>query len=697
MNRSNTIRFLAAVLFLLVAYWPVSGLQYAMKYDIMDWFYPMRYLIGECLQNGVLPLWNPYTNLGYPLHADPQSGALYPIVWIIGYFLGYSPYTINFEYILHVIFAFYGMKKLCEVIGLENDISLIVGVCYACCGFFVGNAQHLTWIISAAWIPFIFYYYYKLIKENSWKDAFGLSIFSFLLLTGGYPAFSIIVFYILLIFFLFNFFNLLHRKEYACVKRFFLNNCLFFILFVLQGLTFFVFLSEVLDYMVRSDSLSLAEAQLLPFSPQSYISFILPFTTGGNAAFYQTDISMANGYFGLIGLLFCGLGLLVFRNKRIFLLALGGLFFLLIALGDFSFLRAWLFHNIPLMNLFRYPALFRVFALICFLILFGITFQKYWNDGANTLDWKKLRRLIIFLTLVVTGIFLFAFQKSAFLFPTQLSAKAISTLLSQSTNSQMVLIQAPIQIFLLCFLLFITYWKGQHFKKYLVLIIALDLFLSVQLNIFITVISDQKATILQEKVKQLPKGFPIPKENVSATSHYGNGDYYPIWFNNNILLKKIAYDGYNNFILKSFKQFNDSPGKMEKLKFPILHFDDSAIFKDSLINQTKRGVEIQSFNPTNVKAKVKLSEKSKIIFLQADYPGWQVKLNGNTIPHFKTENIFIAAEIPAGEHVIEYNFYPKNYLYYLGISAIAFLLALIGTLKFCWRKTPGEQKRIVGF
>ena len=242
----------------------------------------------------------------------------------------------------------------------------------------------------------------------------------------------------------------------------------------------------------------------------------------------------------------------------------------------------------------------------------------------------------------------------------------------------MVLIQAPIQIILLAALLIIIQKRGRHFIKYIALIIAMDLFLSVQLNLFISAVSEQNATELQEKVNQLPKGFPIPNEKISSISHYGNGDYYPIWYNNNMLLKKIAHDGYNNFLLKNFKQFNDSAGHIEKLKYPLLHWADS---KDSL-NNIENTIEIQSFNPTNVKAAISLSKDNQINFLQSDYPGWRVMLDGQTIPHFKKEGIFITADITAGKYDIEFSFYPRNYILYFGISTAAFLFAFIVLITF---------------
>ena len=56
-----------------------------------------------------------------------------------------------------------------------------------------------------------------------------------------------------------------------------------------------------------------------------------------------------------------------------------------------------------------------------------------------------------------------------------------------------------------------------------------------------------------------------------------------------ILSNKIAFDGYNNFKLKSYKQFNDSPNSIEKLKHPLLHF---ANLSDSLVTNSENLIEI---------------------------------------------------------------------------------------------------------
>ena len=370
-------RFFLAILFILIAYWPLSLMQYSMPFDTANWFFPMRYLIGECLQNNVFPVWNPYTNLGYPIHTDPQSGALYPFVWILGYFFGYNSYTLHLEHSIHLIFAFIGMYYLGQQIGIQKKYALLIGIVYACCGFFVGNATHLTWIISATWLPFVLLYYYRLVLYNHWKSAVSLALVLFLMLTGGYPAFMITVSYFLLIVFFVTVVKKWRLGEMVWIKKFVLNNSLFFILFLFQSAVFLVYFIEMTPLLNRVGGLSLSDSQVIPFSLPSFISFILPFVAGGNNEFFQTDLTMANAYFGLIGLAMLLFSFFNRPDKKEKYLIILGFIFLLTAIGDAFYFRAFLYHYVPLMDTYRYPSLFRIFTLICFVLLFGISLQKF--------------------------------------------------------------------------------------------------------------------------------------------------------------------------------------------------------------------------------------------------------------------------------------------------------------------------------
>jgi len=126
----NYTHYGVLIIVLLAGYWQIGLMQHPPKYDLIDQMYPWRYYIGECLQNSALPLWNPYEILGYPIHADPQSGAWYPFVWIIGYVYGYDIYSLSWEFFVHIILAGVGMFLLGITLRFDKNIALIMAVSY---------------------------------------------------------------------------------------------------------------------------------------------------------------------------------------------------------------------------------------------------------------------------------------------------------------------------------------------------------------------------------------------------------------------------------------------------------------------------------------------------------------------------------------------------------------------------------------
>src|SRR5687768_2172542 len=100
--KKNFLFYFLLVVFPFLAFWQIGWMQNTMKWDMIDQFFPYRYFIGECFNAGVLPSWNPYQFLGEPFHADPQSGFWYPVTWLLTLAGGYSVYTMNFEFVLHI-------------------------------------------------------------------------------------------------------------------------------------------------------------------------------------------------------------------------------------------------------------------------------------------------------------------------------------------------------------------------------------------------------------------------------------------------------------------------------------------------------------------------------------------------------------------------------------------------------------------
>ena len=687
-----------AVLAILLFYWPVSFGVYSMKWDILNWFFPMRQLVGEMLQAHLLPLWNPYINLGYPLGIDPQSGSLYPLTWAIGYFFGYSIYVIGLEFVLHAVIGFWGFKKLGKTLGWSLNTALVIGILYAGCGFMVGNSQHLTYIISAAWIPWILHYYYQLWHQPNVRPAIGLSLAMMLLLTGGYPAFFLTIGYTLLAIFLWMMIKNGWQKKYSFCKRIFSLHGLAVVLFLFQSLCFIRFFLESMPLINRTKGLTLAQVQLVPFSPQGLLTFLFPFMASPDVSFWQTDISMVNVYFGL-GAFILVIAQIIFRPSKKVLSLFGiGLIFMGISFGDYFFLRGLLYHVLPLMDMFKYPALFRLFFILLFLILTGMGLEKLREDYSNkcvslaarTSDSRnsagqalkeatradtlketsplrkekanKFSRLIqgaaIAATIISVILFIYTINQVSFQWPEAISAAAFHQFAMDSPTAVRLLWQLPVQlIFLILFIILIE----KKSIKGIYLLFVLDIFIAVQFNSFTTIICEAPTQELQKKLDALPEGFLTATAPVLATGHLGDNRYYPIFNNHSMLRRDIAKNGYNNLQLSAYAEFHTTENAKKYLDHPPFY------------TLPESPLELLHFTPNELVIQTNGTQARQLIFSQINYPGWEVTIDDRPTELTTIDAPVLAVNLAAGTQEVRFKFVPKGYVWFLGISILSSL------------------------
>ena len=200
--------FLFLLIITVAGYWQVIFMQGALKWDSLAQYLPTRFFVSECIRAGNLPLWIPNMLSGYPIHADPQSGAWYPFVWFYSLFYQYDLYALHLEFFFHVFIAGCGMFVFCNYMLTNKYAALLSAIMYVLSGFFTGHAQHLTYIIAACWIPWFLNFYLKFLTVPSLTYLFGCALLFFLLVTGAYPAFTIITAYMTLVLFLYFLFHL---------------------------------------------------------------------------------------------------------------------------------------------------------------------------------------------------------------------------------------------------------------------------------------------------------------------------------------------------------------------------------------------------------------------------------------------------------------------------------------------------------
>jgi hypothetical protein len=127
--------------------------QYGVMEDQVVQFYPWHRLVGEAIRAGSIPLWNPYSLAGYPMHAAFATAIFSPLTmlaWVLPIDLAWS-----LTFVLRPVLAALGAALLARALGLGHAAALSAGFVFAWCGFQVGWAGQAMPDV-AIWLPWVF-------------------------------------------------------------------------------------------------------------------------------------------------------------------------------------------------------------------------------------------------------------------------------------------------------------------------------------------------------------------------------------------------------------------------------------------------------------------------------------------------------------------------------------------------------------
>ncbi|MDD2412960.1 MAG: YfhO family protein [Bacteroidales bacterium] len=708
-SKTDWIYILILAVLCVVGYWQIGFGVHPLKWDVIDYYFPSRFMVGEILQSHSLPLWNPYQTLGYPIHADPQSGTWYPIAWIIGLFHGYTLNLIGFEFLLHIFIGSWGMFILGKTLNYDKKISFILAIAYLFSGFFVGNAQHLTWTISGAWLPFVLNQFLVLYKKRNFYNAALLALWAYLFLSAGYPAFVFVTVYILVILL-----ALFTYKEYKLNK---IKGILNYYKYLLISLIIVMICSSIivisnyyaLPFLTRGGSITPEMAIFCPFSPQCSLSFITPLAVVGQNTmeFFKTDLSMTNGYFGIIILVFSVLGLWGKKRSIQWLFVLFAFFSLLASFGAYTPVRMFLYDWVPLMNTFRFPALFRLFFIFFFILIAGNSLQSiFFTNKKIPLPFYVFSGLFI----VIMIVFIFVFRGQGYLDIKNVVLNQLFTFSSTSSFKQHFAVHALFQIVFLSLAVFLLfkYKTSSKTLAFIAVLVVFEMMLSTQLNAPYTINDPVVYTKdAQAYLNTFPRKFPIPNTNAILTNEKDIPKQPPFWKNTSMYNKQVSHEGFTPFIFKDFKYLTDTIPEFfdEMLKNPLVYLsssiystndfetlskenkaDSSAVFlshsdyltlKENIIPDTLVGnIHISKFSPTHIEIECEAVQSSMVVLLQNNYYGWTAKVNNTMVPIYKANYTTMAVPVSAGKNTIVFNYQPKNIIIAYSITIISFFILL---------------------
>jgi hypothetical protein len=377
----DTLAILFLAVWPLVFYWQVTlGQQVFSEGDLLWLFLPLRTELSRALAEGRLPLWTPALQAGFPLFAEGEVAALYPIN-LIFHWLFPPAVALSYTILFNRAFASVGMYVLVRSLGMRVPSGLLAGLVFGASAFITAHLSHSPHMAVAAWLPWLVYFQRQSFLARSKKQSAiwfliaGASVA--LQLFGGFPQFALFNIGV------FNLcallspaiwtdatprFQILARQSARAVMVSVGATILGISLAAVQ----LVPTAELISLSIRGQEMSKGFFTSYSLEPAALSQFIAPFWYLGRPEAANMEFW---GYLGVLPFLLALLAPWWRRDARTKFFLILALVALVLALGGNTPIYDWLY-NVPLFNRFRVPARFLVLFTFAAAMLAAIGFDE---------------------------------------------------------------------------------------------------------------------------------------------------------------------------------------------------------------------------------------------------------------------------------------------------------------------------------
>ena len=678
----ETSVFVAYFLLTLLCFFPLVNGSASLNWDASDLWLPWKHFIVEELYNGQLPLWNPYHVNGFPQHGDSMTW--YPVSWLFGFINGrYNLSALNQEYLFHIFIAALGFYRFSGNFLRSRKLRFLLGLSYMFSGFMIGNAQHVSWIISAAWFPWVFHYLVAVLKQENRQALFKLALCSFLFFSGGYLALFFVALYILVFTVLVHFYRLADRSRIRKIT---------WQLLAAFGITFLLCLP-----------LLLSAWEIFPlfnrFTPEAargginihtgstplngVLSIFLPLASG---IYNVKEISFGSfsAYLGLVPVLLLIIyGRSLFRLRKTAFSAGIALFFLLCSLGDLLPLRD-LLAKLPLLDLFRYPTLFRLFFIFFLLLAAGLVLD---HKLAEEKDFSRKEKWLFSLSLLLlsAGIFIgfgnkFDFTGLAYYFRHLGDLRPLETL--QLYNRVFLNLALVIPVLLTILLV-----SGRKWQQLLLFTWGLEILAVGISSAPHTVYHPVNVAFANGSLDYQPQNYPPLHHRHKEQEVRSWNDYLDFaWQGKTIYLKQWSKHWYNPLKIKNTAEKRYLPPVPDSIpnKLPAVSL---IRFSGKSFSFRPVSCEIKSSQHFRFHLDQKDTAYSYLLVKQRFVPEWQAFSNGNKTPVLSSREGFVLVPLKEAGEKIDLRYDASSYRLAFIVSCTVLLFLLLLLLFHTERKT----------
>lgn len=252
---------------LLAPVWPLAGLG-AGEDDIL-YYYPSRALFGEFAVQAQLPYINPWTGLGRPFLADPQSAVFYPPTWLFAVLPPRWAYSALLW--MHYSLALLGVYRLLRASRQERGSALFGALVFAFGGFMLAHRAHFTMQAAGAWTPWVFWRLTRLVEAGGTRRIATAALVAAAQLLAGHVQIAALTALGSLVFVI----ALCERQHAAALARWLAS-------WALAGALFAVQLLPTLAYLAVCSRAHLGYADFVEnsWNPASLVGLVLPMLMG---------------------------------------------------------------------------------------------------------------------------------------------------------------------------------------------------------------------------------------------------------------------------------------------------------------------------------------------------------------------------------------------------------------------------------
>ena len=193
-NEGDVLAMLFLASWPLIYFWQAALRQAVFFFgDIFLFFYPTHLAYADALREGRLPLWEPRMLSGFPLFAEGQIAALYPLHPIL-YGLFPMDVATNYDILLHLAWVALGTYLFLRVLKLQPASACLGALAFGFGGFFVPRVQHMSVMATASWLPWVLWAWENHERTSDakkrWRWFAILALFIAIQLLGGHPQFA---------------------------------------------------------------------------------------------------------------------------------------------------------------------------------------------------------------------------------------------------------------------------------------------------------------------------------------------------------------------------------------------------------------------------------------------------------------------------------------------------------------------------